>query len=692
MNKKLLFYIIIFGIAVLLIAISTSIYLIIRKEKVIENYDCYILSISWAPTTCQTKVENKSECFDKIKKLKDDKYFTLHGLWPTYLSGKNPDSCNEGKDITPDFDDDKQFKSKLEAYWPGLYSDNKLLWTKEYNEHGYCFIKRSHYNIKDDYKKYFKKAVNIFEKGYRDLMEQILPDSKGEYRVSKEKFHQYLLKRKNLNLTKDNYYLICDEIYGQLEEIRFVYDLNFLRTKQYNFQDNCEDTFYLNFIDEEKAPVHEKYDCYVFALSYGANTCIQKGERCYNILKSKENNKFIIHGLWPSYKNGVLPQDCNIDIDIEIDDNNEYFIKNVRDFWYSLYTTDKSFWTHEYNTHGFCYIKRINGNVDNYLDFFEKTMDIYNKNNFSNLYQFVFEDYIFPGIRKVNKTFFISKIEERYGKNTFNFTCHDNNFLNEIKFKLDMNFDFTSNATVPNDCPEEFFIEIMDGPDPAGKTNENIWKTYDVYMYSIFFQTGTCKSIGYQCYQAIENFPKNIWTIHGLWPNFKNGTIPTWCHGENDIEIQIKNESLYNYMKEYFRGLYRSDEGFWKHEYNRHGYCYNQRNNIDVYHYEEFFLKVVEIYKKYDLGNIFLDMYNQNLPKGDILITKKEMEKFLETKGLEKGNYLLICNNNVIKSNKKVSFIMEMRIRIDLDFKSFYKNETEVTKDDCPDEFYVEFL
>ena len=123
---------------------------------------------------------------------------------------------------------------------------------------------------------------------------------------------------------------------------------------------------FIFFIDEEKTPVHEKYYCYVFAW---ANTCIQKGNRCVNILKSKENNKFIIHGLWPSYKNGVLPQECNIDIDIEIDDNNEYFIKNVRDFWYSLYTIDKSFWTHEYNTHGFCYIKRINGNVDNYLDF-----------------------------------------------------------------------------------------------------------------------------------------------------------------------------------------------------------------------------------------------------------------------------------------------------------------------------------
>ena len=690
MNEKILFFIIIFGIAILLIAISTSIYLIIREEKVIENYDCYILSIFWTPTSCQTKPENNFECFETIKQLKDDKYFTLHGLWPSYLSGKLPDSCNEGKNITPNFDNDKQFKNKLEAYWPGLYSNNQFLWSNEYNRHGYCFIKRSHYNVKDDYKKYFEKTVNIFE-NYRGLMEKILPDSKGVYNVSKAKFHSLLLKKANLNLTEDTYFLKCDKEQNLLEEIRFVFDLNFQRIKVNNLQENCKDVFVLNFTDENKTPVHEKYDFYVFTMSYGPTACKSNGEKCYNILKSKENNKFVIHGLWPSYKNGNIPQECNIDIDVKVDVNNDY-IKKVRDFWYSLYNTDEYFLTHEYNTHGFCYIKRINNDTNNYLEYFKKVMKIYNQNNFSNLYEFVFKDYIFPGIRKVNKTFFISKIEERYGKDTFNFTCDKENYLDEIKFKLDMNFEFTSNANIPNYCPEEFLIEIMEKPDQPGPTNENIWKEYDVYIYSIFFQTGTCRSDGYQCYQAIENFPKNIWTIHGLWPNFKNGTIPDWCHGENDIEIEIKNESLYNYMKEYYRGLYRSDEGYWKHEYNRHGYCYNQRNNIDVNNYEEFFLKVVEIYKKYDLGNIFFDMYNQDLPKGDKLITKIEMENFLKTKGLEKGNYLLICDNNIIKSNKKVSFIKEMRIRIELDFKSFYKNETEVIQSECPDEFYAEFL
>ena len=692
MNEKIKFFIIIFGIAILLIAISTALYLIIREETVVENYDCYLLSIFWTPASCQTKPENNYECFERVKQLKDDKYFTIHGLWPSYLSGKIPSSCNEGKDITPNFDDDQQFKSKLEVVWPGLYSNNNFLWNNEYNKHGYCFIKRSHYNVKDDYKKYFEKTVNIFENGYRDLMEQILPDSKGVYQVSKEKFHSLLIKKTNLNLTKDTYFLKCDKKYNELKEIRFIYDLNFKRVKPEFSQEDCPDVFVLNFTDETKIPVHQKYDFYVYTISYGPTSCRNRAEKCFNILKSKNNNKFVIHGLWPSYKNGNIPQECNIDLDVKLDINQEYF-NYVKEYWYSLFNTDENFWTHEYNTHGLCYIKRINLDIKNhYLEYFEKTMEIYNKYNFSNIYQYLFKDYRFPGIRKVNKTYLISKLGERYGKESFNFTCDKDNYLDELRFKLDMNFDFTSNANIENTCPEDILIEIMEKPKENETTNENVWKLYDVYMYSIFFQTGTCKPLGYQCYQAIENFPKNVWTIHGLWPNFKNGTIPEWCNGKNDIEIKIKNESLYNFMKVYYPGLFNLNEGFWGHEYNRHGYCYNQRNNIDVNNYEEFFLKVVEIYKKYDLGNIFIDMYNKDLPKGDVLIKKTEMENFLKTKGLEKGNYLLICDNNIIIDNNKVSYIKEMRIRIDLDFKSFYKNETEVTYEDCPDEFYAEFL
>jgi ribonuclease I len=60
--------------------------------------------------------------------------------------------------------------------------------------------------------------------------------------------------------------------------------------------------------------------------------CKLYGKRCYDILKTKEYNRFVIHGLWPSYKSGIIPQVCNLDLDIEVvDDGSEYFnnLKNI---------------------------------------------------------------------------------------------------------------------------------------------------------------------------------------------------------------------------------------------------------------------------------------------------------------------------------------------------------------------------
>ena len=87
--------------------------------------------------------------FSINKKIKNEKYFTLHGIWPSFLSGEIPESCNRGKDIIPKFEDDNdnEFKEKLEILWPGLYSNNTYLWTNEYNKHGYCYIKRNHYKV-----------------------------------------------------------------------------------------------------------------------------------------------------------------------------------------------------------------------------------------------------------------------------------------------------------------------------------------------------------------------------------------------------------------------------------------------------------------------------------------------------------------------------------------------------------------
>ena len=692
MNERVLFFIILFSISILLIAISVSLYLILNKETIIQNYDCYILSIFWTPTLCTTKYTKNYECFQLIKQLKDDKYFTLHGLWPSLLSGEIPEICNTGEDIVPNFDNDKEYKDNLSILWPGLYSNNTYLWTNEYNRHGYCYMKRSHYNVKDEYKQYFDKSINLFQNGYRDLMEKILPDSKGVYNVSKAKFQSFLSKT-NLNLTNNyTYSLICDESTKQLSEIRFIFNLNYERVKPEKLQNNCPDIFILNFTDEEKIPVYDKYDFYVYSMSFGPSTCKIKGKQCYEILKSKNNNKFIIHGLWPSYKNGIIPQMCNIDEDIQIYDNKSDYFNNLKKYWYSLYHTDESFWTHEYNTHGYCYIKRIERNINDYKIYLNKTLDIY-KNNFMDLFDYLYTNYSkFPREFKVNKTYLFSKLEKKFTNNSYYISCKNignEYYLDELKFKLDMDFNFTAEVNTSNICPEQFIIEILERPKEKGKINDDVWKAYEIYVYSIFFQTTTCKIYGYPCYIAIDDFPKNVWTMHGLWPNYKNGTIPDWCNGNNDIEIKIKNESLYNYMKTYWPGLFRTNEGFWGHEYNRHGYCYNKRHNISVNEYELFFLKSIEIYQKYDLGNIFINMLGE-IKKGDVEIHKSDLENYLETKGIQKSEYLLLCENITI-NDETFSYISEMRIRFDFNF-SLYKNETEKTNKDCPDIFMAEFL
>ena len=53
------------------------------------------------------------------------------------------------------------------------------------------------------------------------------------------------------------------------------------------------------------------------------------GEECYKKFKKKELNILTIHGLWPSYKSGLVPQWCNLDTDIQIDN----FTKDMDNYW-----------------------------------------------------------------------------------------------------------------------------------------------------------------------------------------------------------------------------------------------------------------------------------------------------------------------------------------------------------------------
>lgn len=79
--------------------------------------------------------------------------------------------------------------------------------------------------------------------------------------------------------------------------------------------------------------------------------------------------------------------------------------------------------------------------------------------------------------------------------------------------------------------------------------------------------------------------PKDSTTIHGLWPDYCDGTYPQFCTAESGIPNysgpDIDNilakyaPDLLDYLHVYFKDNKGDDAGFRSHEYNKHGTCFN---------------------------------------------------------------------------------------------------------------------
>ena len=697
MKDKTYFLIFLIACIILIIGIIITIILLLTEDKPSEEdwnqYNCYIFSIFWPASSCFNKDYGNQECFDRVRELGIDDYYIIHGLWPTYRSGKYTDICNKNSEINITFNNEEYLKN-LTEYWPGLYSSDQTMWNHEYNKHGYCYIKRIKKNPNVDYEIYFNKTIELFNNS-RLLMEAILPDTpKGLHNVTKTKFKQFLLESK-LKINPSTYSLLCTRNDTKktdvLNEIRFNYDMNFKLISDIKSSENCPENFQIYFSDEKKKPVYEKFEFYVLTALWNPSSCRQRGKECYKKVKEKELNILMMHGLWPSYNSGRIPQWCNINEDIQIKDFPEELKNNMTNYWIGTYRTNEDFWTHEYNRHGYCYNQRINQSVTDYSFYFQKSIDLYNYYNVKNLLNELFPG-IFPGDRKLNKTYIDEKLDQMFGKGTYALTCikyEDKYYLNEMRLKLDLEFNLTSKGRTTSNCPEEIYAEFIEVEGPQ-KQAEGFYETYDMYFFTILWLGTTCHMKGEQCYENIGAVPKNIFTVHGLWPNYRNGTLADWCNGKNDIEIEIYDEELSEFMDTHYVSGYHTNPYFWGHEYNKHGYCYNQRNKLDPQNYEIYFKIIKDLYNQYSFANIFLDIYKDRIQPGDMEINRKEVEKYFDNKGLSKDTYLLVCTN--ITQNTTVNpHLLEIRIRFDLDM-NLLKNETDVSEFDCPELFYAQFL
>lgn len=102
-----------------------------------------------------------------------------------------------------------------------------------------------------------------------------------------------------------------------------------------------------------------------------------------------------------------------------------------------------------------------------------------------------------------------------------------------------------------------------------------------------------------KCSKKIKDLPKNIFTLHGLWPSYGNGKQIAECNTGEKIKIKIEDVDLNNKMNIWWVSYTKSNVDFWTHEYNKHGYCYNYRYNfVDP---NVFFKYAIDVFAKYQL-------------------------------------------------------------------------------------------
>ena len=151
-------------------------------------------------------------------------------------------------------------------------------------------------------------------------------------------------------------------------------------------------------------------------------------------------------------------------------------------------------------------------------------------------------------------------------------------------------------------------------------------------------------------------------TLHGLWPNLRNGNMLPACNTGKDVPIRIADKSLLAAMQSDWPSYTGPDEKFWTHEYNKHGFCYTEKTKTEGY--VPYFSLGMEIFKKHNLENFISDLINES-HEAEIAIKTDDLKALITKK------FPLIKFDFDCKKFGTKSYLEEIRIYLDLDFNSF---------------------
>lgn len=188
---------------------------------------------------------------------------------------------------------------------------------------------------------------------------------------------------------------------------------------------------------------------------------------------------------------------------------------------------------------------------------------------------------------------------------------------------------------------------------------------YDFYVFSLGWSPSFCQTIpdSKACFDKLNKLDEPFMLrIHGLWPSTTDGKMMRACHQGSDIKIDVKTDvEPFQTMLQYWPSLNKNHFlDFWGHEYNRHGYCYTYKYNLDGY--IPFFTKTLALYEQ--------EKFNQ-LMKNSFVGQEGESVQTTYNEIISKFSQYLDGEYFEVQCNKKknAQLITEVRFYYDLDFK-----------------------
>lgn len=198
-------------------------------------------------------------------------------------------------------------------------------------------------------------------------------------------------------------------------------------------------------------------------------------------------------------------------------------------------------------------------------------------------------------------------------------------------------------------------------------------REFDYYALAVQWPPTYCSKSTKCCTQSAccrgSNSP-SVFTIHGLWPDYNDGSWPSCCSGPAFNETEIS--TLRGVLERYWPTLSCSKSStchnkkglFWAHEWEKHGTCSSPVTG-EEYNY---FLTTINLYFTYNVTDVlfeagYVPSNSEMYPAGGII---SAIENAFHT------TPQLICTKGALE---------EVRLCLTKDFKF----RDCVTGSDCPD-------